>query len=71
MSEVNVSMRNQIYFAALLSLNANLQIMLYPQQIYRQTKLIGRKITIYDCKQKHGLGVVQACHAMISDLPKM
>ena len=36
MSEVNVSMRNQIYFKGLLSLNANLQIILYPQQIYRQ-----------------------------------
>ena len=71
MSEVNVSMQNQIYFTALLSLKP-------PNHTIPATNLQANKTDqskdydiLYDCKQKHGLGVVQACHPMISDLPKM
>ena len=42
-----------------------------PATNLQATKLIGRKITIYDGKQKHGVGVMVACHSMISDLAKI
>ena len=42
-----------------------------PATNLQATKLISRKITIYEGKQKHGVGVMLACHSMISDLAKV